>query len=214
MNKFLDLHLMRFVPVGLIALAAAVLLAPATASANAYVVRLVQQGSNVVATGGGSIDLTGLTGAGPGAGGSGGFIYASSAYIAIGSGSGEDDYSGFTGPTSFGTGSGFTTTTNGNGDLVGIAGSNAAIGEVVLFVPSGYVSDHTLSDTATWDGASFASLGVNTGTYTWIWGSEPDQRFTLIIGNGVAVPEPAAFGMFGLGLLLIGGFVGLRRRVA
>ena len=31
-------------------------------------------------------------------------------------------------------------------------------------------------------------------------------------GGGIGVPEPADLGMFGLGLLLIGGFAGLRRR--
>ena len=31
-------------------------------------------------------------------------------------------------------------------------------------------------------------------------------------GGGTSVPEPADLGVFGLGLLLIGGFVGLRRR--
>lgn len=31
-------------------------------------------------------------------------------------------------------------------------------------------------------------------------------------GNGMPVPEPAELGVFGLGLLLIGGFLGLRRR--
>lgn len=34
----------------------------------------------------------------------------------------------------------------------------------------------------------------------------------VTIGAGLSVPEPAQLGMFGLGLLLVGGFVGLRRR--
>ncbi|MGH8117063.1 MAG: PEP-CTERM sorting domain-containing protein [Rhodanobacteraceae bacterium] len=50
------------------------------------------------------------------------------------------------------------------------------------------------------------------GTYTWTWGTGADQSFTLDIVN--AVPEPAALGMFGFGVLLIGAFVGLRRRMA
>ncbi len=38
---------------------------------------------------------------------------------------------------------------------------------------------------------------------------------TLVVTpSSTAVPEPAVLGMFGLGLLLIGGFVGTRRRVA
>ncbi|MGH9440195.1 MAG: PEP-CTERM sorting domain-containing protein [Terriglobia bacterium] len=38
------------------------------------------------------------------------------------------------------------------------------------------------------------------------------SSFTITAAS-TAVPEPAVLGMFGLGMLLIGGFVGLRRRV-
>ena len=54
----------------------------------------------------------------------------------------------------------------------------------------------------------------DTGTYTWTWGTGAEQSFTLIIGNTVNAPEPGALGMFGLGVLMIGAFVDLRRRVA
>jgi hypothetical protein len=46
------------------------------------------------------------------------------------------------------------------------------------------------------------------------WGTGAEQSFTLIIGNTVNASEPGALGMFGLGVLMIGAFVGLRRRVA
>jgi len=84
----------------------------------------------------------------------------------------------------------------------------------VLFVPHGYSSGTVLSGSLTWNNASFASLGVTRGTYTWTWGTGAEQSFTLIIGNTVNAPEPGALGMFGLGVLMIGAFVGLRRRVA
>lgn len=84
----------------------------------------------------------------------------------------------------------------------------------MLFVPQSYVSSTALANSSTWDNASFASLGVTPGTYVWTWGTGADQNFTLDIGNAANVPEPAALGIFGFGVLLIGAFVGLRRRTA
>jgi len=84
----------------------------------------------------------------------------------------------------------------------------------VLFVPHGYSSGAVLSGSLTWNNASFASLGVTRATYTWTWDTGAEQSFTLIIGNTVNASEPGALGMFGLGVLMIGAFVGLRRRVA
>ena len=214
MNKFLDLRLSRFVPVGLIALAIAMLLAPAPASATPYVLNLVQQGSNVVATGSGEFDLSGLTYYGAGPNSSGGLVIPWDANIFT-SGSiywaayiGPVMPYGFTGPTSIGSSNG-AYTPQGSGDYVGI---NVEAG--LLAVPIGYVSGTALSSSATWDNASFFSLGVKPGTYVWSWGSAADQSFTLDIVKPVGVAEPAELGMFGLGLLLIGGFVGLRRRAA
>ena len=211
MNKVLNLRWRRFVPVGLSALAAAVLLTPAPASATAFVLRMTQQGSNVVATGSGEFDLSSLTNVNtatslsesPG-------IYPSTSAAGIGTGVHGalfDSYTGSgTGPTSFGSG-GYTSATTGTGDAVAIV--IGAFDVPLLFVPTGYVSGTALSDTAIYDNASFASLGATPGTYVWRWGSTADQSFTLVISNAVGVPEPAALGMFGFGVLLIGGFVGL-----
>ena len=79
---------------------------------------------------------------------------------------------------------GLTDASSGSGDPVKIQGS---INNLV--VPAGNVSDsRTLSDTASYDNATFASLGVTPGTYTWTWGSDgPNQKFTLQIGP---VPAP------------------------
>ena len=71
-----------------------------------------------------------------------------------------------------------------------------------------------MSSSATWDNATFASLGVTPGTYVWTWGTAVGQSFTLDVVKPAGVPEPAALGMFGFGTLLIGALVGLRRHVA
>lgn len=213
MNKFLNLRLNRFVPAGLIALAAAVLLAPVSASATPFVLKMTQQGGNVVANGSGAFDLTGLTSYCVDCGyASDEQIVPSDSFLNIGAASGGLDvyYVSSTGPSSFG--SGLLTFTNvGGGSTIVFPGRGIA---TFFFVPGGYVSGDPLANTTTWVGASFTSLGVTPGTYVWTWGTGADQTFTLIISNAVSAPEPAEFGMFGLGLLLIGGFVGLRRRAA
>ena len=210
MNKFFNHCLKRLVPLGLAASAAAVLLAPAAANATPYIITLTQQGSNVVAIGSGAFDLTGLTYLGHG-GALGSEILPENGIIAIGPGVGIVAYTGPSGPVNFGSGSG-QLATSGSGDFSAIF--PVTYGVPTLFVHSGYVSEDALLGTSTYDNASFASLGVTPGTYIWTWGSGADQSFTLDILSSVSVPEPAEFGMFGFGVLLIGAFVGLRRRTA
>jgi hypothetical protein len=70
-----------------------------------------------------------------------------------------------------------------SGDFVGITQSMGGL----LFVPQGYASGAALSDSMTFNNATFASLGVTPGTYVWTWGTGADQRFTLQIGS-VGVP--------------------------
>jgi hypothetical protein len=80
-------------------------------------------------------------------------------------------------------------------------------------VPRGYVSENPLTDSATYDGATFASLGVTPGTYVWTWGTGADQSFTLEIGT---TPLPAALPLFagGLGALGLFGWRKKRKLVA
>ena len=153
--------------------------------AQAYTVTLEQVGANVVANGSGAINLTGLTffsgdchSADPNA-------VSEQYYGARALGRGHV-YTGFTGPTSFGSGVFFFANT-GSGDLVGIIEQVLATSSV----PQGYVSGTALSDSMTFNNATFASLGVTPGTYIWSWGTGlPNQNFTLIIG-GVAFPMAA-----------------------
>lgn len=214
MNTFFTRCLKRLLPLGFAASAAAVLLAPVPASASPYIVRLVQDGSSVVASGSGSVDLTGLTfdqeylfGAAS--------LWPSLGYLLAGTGGDLDGYTGFVGPASFGSGS-FPVEAARTGDRVGIIGSSSSFGHPVLWVPTGYLSASALSNTSTFASASFTSLGVTPGSYVWTWGTGAEQSFTLNIVEvpKIDAPEPAALGMFGLGALLIGAFVGLRRRAA
>jgi len=171
-----------------------------------YIVTLQQVGSNVVATGSGAIDLTDLIlNVGelskplinPEAGGI--WVGQTSAF-----GLSTDHYRAlpFTGPANFGSGS-FAFANSGSGDLVGING-----GFNDLWVPSGYVSNTFLSGSATWDSASFSSLGVTLGTYEWTWGTGPNQNFTLDV---VAPAVPDAGSTFGLLCLALAALFGASR---
>ena len=195
---------------GIASLGAAMLIGLSAPSAQAgYVVDLTQVGSNVVATGSGPIDLTGLSffesrqeAAG---------LLPSTNFVNTGPGSVVviHAYTGITGPSNFGSG-GFTAASSGSGDLVGIDNDGK-----VLFVPLDYVSDSPLSDTSTYDGQTFSSLGVTPGTYKWTWGSGANQNFTLVIG--AVVPEPSTWAMMLIGfagLGLMGYRTAGRRRTA
>jgi hypothetical protein len=106
----------------------------------------------------------------------------------------------FTGPAKFGSG-GDIVASSGSGDPVGIFRSSSE-----LDVPAGYVSDSPLSDTSTYSGETFSSLGATPGTYKWTWGTGANQNFTLVIGTavGTTVPEPSTWAMMLLGFVGLG----------
>jgi PEP-CTERM motif len=176
---------------------------PASSAPPGYSVTLEQVGSNVVATGSGAIDLAGLTfiTSGP----TQSEVAPTFATEATGGAGNVDEYSGATGPFSFGSGV-FTSATTGTGDLVGIQVLRDGSG--FIFVPTSYVSDSALSDTATYTGQTFSSLGATPGKYEWTWGSGANQTFTLEIGN--AVPEPSTWAMLLLGFAGLG-YAGYRK---
>jgi hypothetical protein len=131
--------------------------AAAVANASPYIVTLEEVGPNVVATGSGEIDLTGLT---LGQALVASQINPSSAYIFTGATvppatSIAHVYTAtISGPSAYGIGS-TTQANDGSGDNVGIiAAANR------IYVPEDYVSENPLTDSATYDGATFAILGV------------------------------------------------------
>ena len=146
-------------------LGASVSMAPRADAAS--IITLVQVGSNVVATGNGSINVTSFTDSGPASESS--FLEPSFGAILGGPTASTlaDAYIGsFVGPSTFGLG-GSLSPDSGSGSL--LARSD---GGGLILVPAGYVSGTSRgTSTDTWDNATFASLGVTTGTYTWTWDS-------------------------------------------
>ena len=174
--------------------------------AQAYTVTLEQVGSNVVANGSGAINLTGLSFLASGTQG-GAILQPPIGAIVTGTTDSANVtfFSGFSGPTSFGSGNG-DIASSGSGDRVGIVG---LFGQ--LSVPDGYVSGAALLSSATWNNATFASLGVTPGTYVWTWGTGgANQNFTLIIG-GAGVPDGGSTASL-LGCALLG-LAALRRKL-
>jgi hypothetical protein len=181
----------------------ALLGSPVAANASSYVVTLEEVGSDVVATGSGDIDLTGLLYA-PLIGGTTGVIYPSMTSLLTGTGS-LSFYTGTTTfPVSFGSGI-FLAASSSVGGGVGFDSS-------FLAVPEGYTSETLVSDSSTYDTATFLSLGVTPGTYIWTWGAGADQSFTLDIV--APTPLPAALPLFATGLGTLGLFGWRRKRKA
>jgi hypothetical protein len=158
-----------------------------------YVVDLTQVGSDVVASGSGAIDLSGLTFLSSFSGPSSQMVPAVGIILTGPAPFVGDQYTGITGSCCFG-GGGDHFASSGSGDEVGIF-------EGRLVVPVGYASGAALSDTATYDFQSFNSLRLDPGTYKWTWGTGANQNFTLVIGTVVSTWAMMLLGFAGLGFL-------------
>lgn len=126
-----------------------------------YTVSLYQDGDDVVANGSGALNLSELTPSGSGEDVTP-YVIGQPAVIAIGGAGGvlETAYDGIiSGPGQIGISLTENTTSEGSGDLVGIA---KVLGRVI--VPASYVSGAPLSSSSRWSGASIASLGLTPGS--------------------------------------------------
>jgi hypothetical protein len=158
-----------------------------------YTVMLEEVGPNVVATGSGALNVTGLTFFGSSISAS--WIVPYHSDIELGAQtypySGPFNVDGYSpvaisGPNSFGSSVGVVSS-SGTGLQVGIGVSgNASTADIL--VPVGYVSGTFMMSSATFDNQSFASLGVTPGTYVWTWGDGPNQGFTLDIVSPTGLP--------------------------
>jgi hypothetical protein len=167
----------------------------------AYTITIEQAGSDVVATGAGSINFDALTfyidNIDPS------LISASDGVIIVGPTTPTNDtyYSGITGQAiTFGTGGEFFAD-SGSGGIVGLGTFGITNGGVVT-VPQDYVSGTALgTSTATWTNATISGLGLAPGAYVWSWGAGATaDTFTLDIAESIpAVPEPAPWAMMCLG---------------
>lgn len=195
---------------------------PSYASA---VISFEEQASGVVATGSGSLDLADLE---ESFAGYDGFTAVSGAngYAVLGPVPTAFDsvtfLTGATGPASFGTG-GYTTATTGSGDRFGIdAASYHGAGTARIWIGATYKSGSALSATDTWAGATFASLGLTPGVYTYSWGEGADADSLQVRigspivggGGGGGVPEPATWSMMLLGFAVVGATARRRPRPA
>ena len=175
-----------------------------TPAKTSFIMTLVQSGSNVVGTGSGTINLFALTPANFVSTEAG--VSGPQGFAALGPETTTAAYTAVSGPSSFGSG-GFFAASAGSGDTVGI--SIGGVISDVLFLPDNYVSGASLSDSATWDNATIASLGLTPGTYTWTWGSGASaDSFTVQID--ASTPEPGSVALFGAGFV---GLAALSRRM-
>jgi len=188
---------------GIAALAAGLLLMAGVTNniQAAVVVNVFETGGDVVFSGSGTLDVSGLTSQGSGN------LFAGSDFgeeFFLGAdpnGFAAVDFYGAIGevsaPAALFAGDRFIRPQLGTGPRLGIA-IEAFGGQVdpAVTVPAGYVSGTALSSTSTYSGQTIASLGLIPGSYTWSWSGD---SLTLNI-----VPVPAAVWLFGSALGLLG----------
>jgi hypothetical protein len=175
----------------------------------AFVVTFTEEGASILAEGSGSIDLNGLTRspvlstAAPQAEGGLGIEFSGPA-------PGDNTMTGYygaVGPATFGPATGGGLADAGEGDVVGIVTSgNSSF--VVIYLDPSYQSGAQLTTFSTFEGQTFASLGLTPGTYVYRW---PSDSYTVQIGSlgsslpGGATPVPEA----STWIMMLMGFGGL-----
>lgn len=181
-------------------LAVLALAASATPARAVFTFTLRETAGGVTVNGAGTINLAGLTS--PGTVTSESTFFASTAYLFVGSPGTSPRYPITSGPNAFGNSS-INHPVPSSGDRVGVYGDGR-----IITVPPGYVSNSALSNSATFSGQTFASLGFVPGTYT----------FTLANGDSLivtsVVPEPSTWALLSIGMVGAGVVAWRRRYVA
>jgi len=155
-----------------------------------YTVYLYESGDSVLASGSGTINLTGLTQVNLGPIPFVRLADPRNSVLNIGGGGNVDTYRTTSGPSNFG-GGGLINATSGTGDSVGI---DILQVPQVIAVPGGYVSGSPLTSQSIFQGRTLAGMGATIGppyTYTWGAGGNADS-FILIVGSAPPPPIPAA----------------------
>ena len=177
----------------------------------AVIVNVVETGGDVVFSGSGTLDVSGLTSQGSGNLLAGSDFGKELFLGAAPNGFAAVDFYGATGqvsaPAALFAGDRFITPQLGAGPRFGMA-IEAFNGQVdpAVTVPAGYVSGTMLSSTSTYSGQTLAGLGLIPGSYTWSWAND---SLTL---NIVAIPIPATAWLFPAGLIACMGW--MRRKIA
>lgn len=182
-------------------------LAMTAGAAQAAVTFNIQEvGGNVVATGSGAINTTGLTVAATANyskfinGGNGGVIVGSGLIDSVKYTNAATSFQ------SFGTTTNFVFASSSTGDEFGLhlADQNS------IFLPVGYVSNTALAGALTINGATLASLNLTPGSY--LVRLVNGDSITVNVGgvSAPAVPEPATWAMMIAGFGAVGG--AMRRR--
>ena len=200
------MRLLKFLVASAAVVVTAVTIAPRAEAS--LIMTLEQVGSNVVATGSGSIDTTALSLLASNAGSSWG-IAPYRSYLIVGAPATVNEYGYISGPTSFGSGTGANPDTE-SGDIFGLFAYN---GQIYIEAPNAYLSGAALKGSSTWNATTLSALGVTTGTYTWNWGTGTHAD-SLTLYAGVAapapagaatpVPEPSSLAIFGTALAALG----------
>ena len=156
-----------------------------------------EDGPDVVLSGSGTIDTTGLTPVGQWFSNPKASITPHAAQILLGVGFDLGDrYLLIHGPILFGPGASVAASSF-TGDAIDFNPYDAFIG-----LPPGYASGAPIETTMTFASKTIETLGATPGTYTWTFGSDADPELNsikLVIGAGATVPEPSALALMALG---------------
>lgn len=177
-------------------LVATTCLALSSTAYGAAIITVRQIGSDVVITGSGTMNITGMNPIFSAAGWTSPSNGNTSARV--GGGGVVRAFNYHTGPSSFGPASGVFANIV-SGDQFGVTTFNSR-----FFVPDDYISGSLLFGTAIHQNTTLTDMGMNEGVYTFGWGSAANAD-TLTVD--IAIPEPSSLALLAGASLLM-----LRRR--